>query len=189
MHCRTCTNTPFILWETVLADGMWYPGQPVFINDWNPRLLTIWKGCLLSAIQRTILALCKVVRDWKVRCGVGNLTEPWWLCVGSDCKSPYSLQLVQKAAVIDESTDFIFDRALWAAWTSLVLSAAVMASSPQQIFACLWRLLVDLASPVLRYRWTMHLLPLLMEHITAQSKTWTWCFLMYVIDGVSLKNT
>src|SRR6266545_1801962 len=53
-----------------------------------------------------------------------------------------------KASVIDEFVDRIFPKASRAAWTFLVSSTAATASSPQQIFACLQRLPVDLASPV-----------------------------------------
>src|SRR6266545_161765 len=53
-----------------------------------------------------------------------------------------------KASVIDEFVDCIFPKASRATWTFLVSSAAATASSPQQIFACLQRLPVDLASPV-----------------------------------------
>jgi hypothetical protein len=43
--------------ETVDGDGTWYSGRPVFINDRNPRSLTILNGRAFSATQRTISAL------------------------------------------------------------------------------------------------------------------------------------
>lgn len=56
---RTFTKTFLTSQDTVSAEGMWISGRPVFINLWNPRLLTIWNGRLLSATQRTISALTK----------------------------------------------------------------------------------------------------------------------------------
>ena len=57
IRCRTCLKTCFTSHETVLGEGMWYPGRPVFIRDWNPRSFTILNGRLLSETQWTISAL------------------------------------------------------------------------------------------------------------------------------------
>ena len=58
------------------------------------------------------------------------------------------LATCSKASVIDPS--FLFFSASQAASTYQVWSAAATISSPQHTFACLWRLPVDLASPVSR---------------------------------------
>ena len=71
---------------------------------------------------------------------------------------------------------------------SLVLSAALTASSPQHIFACWRRPLVNLASPVSRKcHMSWPCFPLQWE--AAHSKTWTRRLSTYSIWGVRRKNT
>ena len=57
MRFLTFTKACLVSRDTVSAEGIRYPGHPVFIKDWKPRSLTIWKARLLSATQRTISAL------------------------------------------------------------------------------------------------------------------------------------
>ena len=57
MRFRTLTNTFRTSRETVLAEGMWYSGLPVFIRLWKPQSFTILKGRLFSDTQWTISAL------------------------------------------------------------------------------------------------------------------------------------
>jgi hypothetical protein len=57
MRIRTLTNVFRTSRETVSAEGMWYPGLPVFIRLRKPRSVTILKGRLFSETQRTISAL------------------------------------------------------------------------------------------------------------------------------------
>jgi hypothetical protein len=64
----------------------------------------------------------------------------------SATKGEFSLGYLFELGVIDPSCNFLFDRISRAASTSRVLSAASTASDPQQIFACLRRLLVDFLS-------------------------------------------
>jgi hypothetical protein len=54
---RTLANTRLTSRETVEGSGKYWVGRPVFISFLNPRSLTIEKGRLLSATQRTISAL------------------------------------------------------------------------------------------------------------------------------------
>jgi hypothetical protein len=111
------------------------------------------------------------IRDWNLKWDREQATSPsFGCCVLAVTVGHLILCKSFKAAVIDESTDLIFDRASRAARTSLVLSAADTASSPQQIFACLRRLLADLASPVPRYRQIMRPLPFPKQHVAAHSK-------------------
>jgi hypothetical protein len=57
MDFRTLTNTFRTSRETVSAEGIWYPGLPVFIRLRKARSVTILNGRLLSDTQRTISAL------------------------------------------------------------------------------------------------------------------------------------
>lgn len=54
---RVFENTSLTSRDTVVGEGMYNPGLPVFIRHRNPRSATILKGRTLSAIQRTISAL------------------------------------------------------------------------------------------------------------------------------------
>lgn len=54
---RLFTNTCLTSRETVLGEGMYVPGLPVFISELNPRSATMLKGRILSETQRTISAL------------------------------------------------------------------------------------------------------------------------------------
>ena len=54
------TALPYMLYQINKRTDL-----PVFINNWNPQLLTIWKGHLFSVIQQTISALGGHIRDVK----------------------------------------------------------------------------------------------------------------------------
>ena len=73
--------------------------------------------------------------------------------------------------------------------TSFVSSAPLTTSSPQHIFACFLRLLVDDASRLSTKRFTsLGDLPFPLQAFTTQEKTWARRPLMYSIFGSGLKK-
>jgi len=86
----------------------------------------------------------------------------------------FSFPTLSNAAVIEPSFNPTPDFASTsrAAWTSFVRPAASIASSPQQIFACRRKLLVDVASPVFKYRRTCRpFFPFPLQCFAIHSKT------------------
>ena len=92
-------------------------------------------------------------------------------------------------AVIDPLPSTVFDAIPQATSTSLVSSAALITSSPQHIFACFRRLLVDAASALSTNCFTdLEDDPFPLQDLAVQVKTGACRPLKYSISGIALKN-
>ena len=138
----------------------------------KPLSFMMLKGCLLSDTQQTISALSSKFSVSHPSSG-SQLQDTCLasVMVCSRCENViFPFPICTNSAVMDPSRNFVFANTSLAASRSFVASTVSTASSPQQIFTCLRRLLVEFASPLSKNRRTSQ--PFFALHLEAlHSKT------------------